>query len=105
MIEHHHADLSAEERKRISDLFNRLDVNKDGKIDIKDLTEALQQLRVPTVPGQAQVRLPPLRLSSLASRVQLAMSRVVSPVVEEVTFSSNHRCSDSYHGVCRPSIL
>lgn len=55
MIEHQHGDLSDEDRKRISDLFNRLDRNKDGKIDIKDLTEALHHLQVPTVPGQAQV--------------------------------------------------
>ena len=57
MIQHRHEDLSKEEEERLSDLFNRLDVNKDGKIDMKDLTEAWYQLEVPTVPGQAQVGL------------------------------------------------
>ena len=72
MIEHHHADLSAEERKRISDLFNRLDINKDGRIDIKDLTEALQTLRVPTVPGQAQV-------SGVSQRPHLSLDMCLWP--------------------------
>jgi len=48
--------LDATEEKRLSELFAKLDVNKDGKIDIHDLSEALQQLRVPQIPGQAEVR-------------------------------------------------
>ena len=48
-------NLSPEDETRISDLFNRLDVNQDGKIDINDLTLALHQMQVPQVPGQAQV--------------------------------------------------
>ena len=48
-------DLPEEERKRLSDLFNQLDVNKDGKIDIRDLSEAWAKLHVPHRPGQAEV--------------------------------------------------
>ena len=50
-------NLSLEDEQRIGDLFNRLDVNKDGKLDIRDLSKALHELRVPQVPGQAQVNL------------------------------------------------
>ena len=55
MIEPRQTELSVEDRERIRCLFNRLDINKDVRVDIKDLTEGLQQLRIPTVPGQAQV--------------------------------------------------
>ncbi|GAB1602492.1 calcium-binding mitochondrial carrier protein SCaMC-2-like [Argonauta hians] len=47
-------ELSPEEREKLSALFNRLDVNKDGSIDIHDLSAALCQMDVPQVPGQAQ---------------------------------------------------
>ncbi|CAH1786844.1 unnamed protein product [Owenia fusiformis] len=49
-----HIDLSPEEQKRLQDLFNRLDVNKDGRIDVHDLTEALHNLKIPQVPGHAE---------------------------------------------------
>ena len=48
--------LSPEEEKRLADLFNRIDINKDGKIDISDLTTALHYMQVPQFPGQAQVQ-------------------------------------------------
>ena len=48
-------NLSPEEEKRLGQLFDQLDINRDGKIDIRDLSGALHQLRVPQVPGQAQV--------------------------------------------------
>lgn len=48
--------LDADEEKRLGDLFSKLDVNGDGKIDLRDLSEALLQLRVPQIPGQAEVR-------------------------------------------------
>ena len=47
--------LTPEDQKRLSELFDSLDVDKDGRIDVNDLTEALQQLEVPVIPGQAQV--------------------------------------------------
>ncbi|XP_014788605.1 calcium-binding mitochondrial carrier protein SCaMC-2 [Octopus bimaculoides] len=49
-----HHELSREEKEKLSALFNRLDVNKDGSIDIHDLSAALSQMEVPQVPGQAQ---------------------------------------------------
>ena len=49
----HH--LSNEETQRMSELFNKLDINKDGKIDITDLSKSLQQMDVWQVPGHAQV--------------------------------------------------
>ena len=48
-------NLSQEDEERYAGLFNKLDVNKDGRIDIEDLTEALQQMQVPHLPGHAQV--------------------------------------------------
>ena len=49
-----HVSSEADER-RIEDLFRKLDVNKDGRIDIHDLSEALHRLEVPQLPGHAQV--------------------------------------------------
>ena len=48
-------ELSKHEEARIQELFDRLDLDKDGKIDIKDLSNAFHQLGVPQIPGQAQV--------------------------------------------------
>ncbi|OWF41122.1 calcium-binding mitochondrial carrier protein SCaMC-2-like [Mizuhopecten yessoensis] len=44
--------LSAEESKKYQELFNKLDVNSDGRIDIADLTSSLTEMNVPL--GQAQ---------------------------------------------------
>lgn len=52
---HHNHDLTEEEERRLEDLFNRLDIDKDGRIDVNDLTEALHQLQVPQFPGQVEV--------------------------------------------------
>ena len=41
---------------KIEELFRQLDTNKDGRVDVKELTEGLSKLEVPTIPGQAQVR-------------------------------------------------
>lgn len=49
--------MSKKEEARIQELFDTLDHNKDGKIDIKDLTSAFHHLGVPQIPGQAQVGL------------------------------------------------
>ena len=48
-------ELSKHDEARIQELFDRLDLDKDGKIDIKDLSNAFHQLGVPQIPGQAQV--------------------------------------------------
>jgi len=40
---------------RLEELFRKLDVNGDGRIDIHDLSEALHRLKVPQLPGHAQV--------------------------------------------------
>lgn len=42
--------------EKIEELFRQLDTNKDGRVDVKELTEGLGKLGVPTIPGQAQVR-------------------------------------------------
>ncbi|XP_033733359.1 calcium-binding mitochondrial carrier protein SCaMC-2-like [Pecten maximus] len=44
--------LSDEDSKKYQELFNKLDVNKDGRIDIADLTSSLTEMNVPV--GQAQ---------------------------------------------------
>ena len=51
--DHHH--LSEEEEERLGKLFNELDLNKDGRICVDDLSRALHKLQIPQVPGQAQV--------------------------------------------------
>lgn len=43
---------SVEEKKSLQELFNKLDVNKDGRIDIDDLTSSLGEMQVPH--GQAR---------------------------------------------------
>ena len=47
--------LGDDEEERLEKLFRRLDVNGDGKIDVHDLSNALDLMRVPQYPGQAQV--------------------------------------------------
>ena len=47
--------LSAEEEKKLHDFFQKLDVNKDGTIDINDLTRGMESMQVPQIPGHAQV--------------------------------------------------
>ena len=57
MPQHHcFHDIAPEEEQQLRNLFKKLDINKDGVIDIDDLTEALQTLKVPQLPGQAEVR-------------------------------------------------
>ena len=51
----HRVPFSDEEERRLLVLFNQLDVNRDGRIDVNDLSKALQQLQIPHVPGHAQV--------------------------------------------------
>ncbi len=48
-------DLSPEEEERYGELFRKLDVDGDGRIDVDDLQVGLQRLGVHTVPGHAQV--------------------------------------------------
>ena len=40
---------------RIAKLFNELDANQDGKIDINELTDGLKRLGVKHIPGSAEV--------------------------------------------------
>lgn len=54
MRRHVHEHLSAEEEERLSDLFNRLDINNDGRIDVKDLSEGLHKLNVPVHSGHVK---------------------------------------------------
>ena len=48
-------ELSPHDEARVQELFDRLDLDKDGRIDIKDLSNAFHQLGIPQIPGQAQV--------------------------------------------------
>lgn len=48
-------EMSAEEEKRLHALFNKLDINKDGQIDMDDLTKALGNLGVPQAPDHVKV--------------------------------------------------
>ncbi|KAL5012774.1 hypothetical protein ScPMuIL_011325 [Solemya velum] len=46
--------MTSEEEKRLETLFQKLDVNKDGRIDIDDLSQGLHDANIPQVPGHAQ---------------------------------------------------
>jgi len=46
---------SAADEQRIEELFRKLDVNRDGRIDIHDLSEALHRLEVHQLPRHAEV--------------------------------------------------
>ena len=43
------------DRKRMEELFNELDRNKDGKVDVEELAEGLKKLSGKYTPGQAEV--------------------------------------------------
>lgn len=50
--------LSEEDRKRFDDLFKKLDVNENGKIEVKELATALKEIKgvsLKSVEGHAQV--------------------------------------------------
>lgn len=47
--------LKEKERSRIEELFKKLDVDHDGRIGIKDLTNALASFDLPSSAGQAEV--------------------------------------------------
>lgn len=52
--------ITREEERQMKALFKRLDVNRDGKIDVADLTQALRTMEIPQMPGHAQVTLAPI---------------------------------------------
>lgn len=52
-------EISPDEEKTLHDLFLKLDMNKDGKIDMLDLTKAMETMQLPQVPGHAKVNLSP----------------------------------------------
>lgn len=47
--------LNPMETAKLKELFNKIDKNRDGKIDIIDLSTALSELKVAQLPGHAQV--------------------------------------------------
>ena len=51
--------LSAEEEERFQALFKKLDVNKDGRVEIDELSEGLKAMKVPEAhaKGHAKVDL------------------------------------------------
>ena len=49
--------LSKEDKERFQELFRKLDVNKDGRIEIHELTQGLKTMKVPEddAQGHAEV--------------------------------------------------
>ena len=44
------------DEKKIHSLFKELDVNRDGRVDVQELSDGLKRLGIPNIPGQAEVR-------------------------------------------------
>lgn len=52
---HHVYESPSDEEARLGALFNQLDTDGDGRIDIHDLSEGLKKLNFPQAPGFAEV--------------------------------------------------
>ncbi|XP_018022019.1 calcium-binding mitochondrial carrier protein SCaMC-1 isoform X3 [Hyalella azteca] len=53
-ISHKAYELSTEDEDRLGDLFQKLDTNGDGKIDVGDLSKGLKMLNLPYFPGHME---------------------------------------------------
>lgn len=58
-------NISKEEQERLAEIFRTIDRNKDGRIDIDDLSALLKSKNVPNASDQAQVILSFLILSAI----------------------------------------
>ena len=47
--------VSEEDEERFGQLFEQLDRNRDGKLDVQELREGIERLGLPSTTGTAQV--------------------------------------------------
>lgn len=48
-------NITKDEKKRLEEIFHAIDRNKDGRIDLDDLSALLKSKNVPNASDQAQV--------------------------------------------------
>ena len=52
---HHVYELPVEREERLERLFHELDQNRDGRIDVEELSAGLKRLNIPFKPGDVEV--------------------------------------------------
>lgn len=71
-------NISKEDEERFAELFNSIDRNKDGRIDISDLSALLKSKNVPNASDQAKVWFISIDYAILYSHLPLQINNIHS---------------------------